>query len=67
MCRFIELRTLHEISRVKWERWDIVIYVAPEAVPAGAIVQCTATSNDASDNVFAAEITVLTSDEETLP
>lgn len=42
-----------------------VIYVAPEAAPAGASVQCTVRSNHANDNAYAAEITILTSDEET--
>ena len=40
-----------------------IIYLAPEAAPAGALVVCTATSRDASDQATAAEVTVLTSEE----
>ena len=36
-----------------------VIYSAPDSAPAGALVQCTATSNDAADQATAAEITIL--------
>lgn len=43
------------------------IYVAPDSAPAGASVQCIVRSNDANDNGYAAEITILTSDEETSP
>ena len=36
-----------------------VIYSAPDSAPAGALVQCTADSNDAADQAIAAEITIL--------
>jgi len=39
-----------------------VIYLAPDAAPAGALVNCTVTSRDAADNAFAAEVTILVSE-----
>lgn len=36
-----------------------VMYMAPDSAPAGALVTCTATSNDASDSAYAAEVTIL--------
>jgi len=39
-----------------------VIYMAPDAAPAGALVNCTVTSRDADDQVFAAEVTILISE-----
>lgn len=36
-----------------------IVYIAPEEPPAGALVNCTATSSDANDNAFAAEVTIL--------
>ena len=39
-----------------------VIYMAPDAAPAGALVNCTVTSRDADDQVFAAEVTILVSE-----
>ena len=36
-----------------------IIYLAPDAAPAGALVQCTAASSDANDNAYAAEATIL--------
>jgi len=44
-----------------------IIYLAPDAAPAGAALNCTVSSRDAADNAFAAEITILVSDEETQP
>ena len=39
-----------------------VIYLAPEAAPAGALVTCTANSDDAFDSGYAAEVTILISE-----
>ena len=39
-----------------------IIYLAPEAAPAGALVQCQVQSRDANDNAYAAEVTVLISE-----
>lgn len=39
-----------------------IIYLAPEAAPAGALVTCTAMSDDANDNGYAAEVTILVSE-----
>lgn len=36
-----------------------VIYLAPDSAPAGALVNCTVISDDANDNAFAAEVTIL--------
>ena len=36
-----------------------VMYVAPDSAPAGALVTCTASSNDAADSAYAAEVTIL--------
>jgi len=36
-----------------------VIYSAPDSAPAGALVVCTASSEDALDSAYAAEITIL--------
>jgi len=44
-----------------------IIYMAPDAAPAGAALNCTVSSRDAADNAFAAEITILVSEEETQP
>jgi len=44
-----------------------IIYLAPDSAPAGAALNCTVTSRDAADTAFAAEITVLVSEEETQP
>lgn len=44
-----------------------IIYLAPDAAPAGAQVQCKVESRDANDNASAAEITILVSEEETEP
>ena len=41
-----------------------IIYIAPDAAPAGAQVQCKVESRDANDNAIAAEITILVSEEE---
>jgi hypothetical protein len=41
-----------------------IIYLAPDAAPAGAQVQCKVESRDANDNAFAADVTILVSDEE---
>ena len=39
-----------------------IVYLAPDAAPAGALVTCTATSDDANDNGYAAEVTILVSE-----
>ena len=39
-----------------------IIYIAPDAAPAGAALNCTVASRDAADNAFAAEITILVSE-----
>jgi len=44
-----------------------IIYIAPDAAPAGAQIQCKVESRDANDNVSAAEITILVSDEQVEP
>ena len=36
-----------------------IIYLAPDAAPAGALVTCTVISEDAADNAYAAEVTIL--------
>ena len=36
-----------------------VIYLAPDAAPAGALVTCSVVSDDAADNGYAAEVTIL--------
>ena len=36
-----------------------IMYLAPDAAPAGALVTCTVTSEDAADNGYAAEVTIL--------
>lgn len=36
-----------------------IVYIAPEEPPAGALVTCTATSADADDSAYAAEVTIL--------
>jgi|TARA_R100000084_G_scaffold77842_1_gene35471 hypothetical protein len=36
-----------------------IIYLAPDAAPAGAQVQCKVESRDANDNAFAADVTIL--------
>lgn len=40
-----------------------IIYLAPEAAPAGAQVQCKVESRDANDNAFAADVTILVSED----
>ena len=40
-----------------------IIYLAPEDVPAGALVTCTASSQDANDSAYAAEVTILVSED----
>ena len=39
-----------------------IIYLAPDAAPAGAVVQCQVQSRDANDNAYGAEVTVLVSE-----
>ena len=39
-----------------------IVYLAPDAAPAGALVTCTAISDDANDNGYAAEVTILVSE-----
>ena len=39
-----------------------IVYIAPEEPPAGALVTCTATSADADDSAYAAEVTILVSE-----
>ena len=36
-----------------------IIYLAPDTAPAGALVTCTASSQDANDSAYAAEVTIL--------
>ena len=45
----------------------LIIYSAPANAPAGALVTCTVQSIHANDQVTAAEVTILVSEEETQP
>ena len=36
-----------------------IIYIAPDSAPAGALVTCTVSSNNAADNAQAAEVTII--------